>query len=194
MLRCGGCELVCGQQYGNLRALNRQWGTDFNSWDAVIPETTRANDAPLGWQFLILGRFQGLDECGVRARQPDGHGCDSLRRPNSSGGDNGRSDSGWGGYDYALLANASTSSSPIDLGGNVDIVRALNPQTRVITTSFGLEPQERIASGVSCFMAVGDSFSGACDKTISHDDGTLDARGRDAAPYFREIRSALARF
>src|SRR5690606_1066829 len=28
------------EEYGNLAALNRQWGTDFATWDDVVPMTT----------------------------------------------------------------------------------------------------------------------------------------------------------
>jgi len=99
---------------------------------------------------------------------------------------------GWGGYDYAYLANAVDLIEPYDLGGNVDIVHALNPQMRIITTSFGLEPKgaHRVWHEL-LHGSRGLILWEPPDKKFLRDDRTLDARGRDAEPYFHEIRSGI---
>ena len=99
---------------------------------------------------------------------------------------------GPGGYDYSLLSDAVDLIEPYDLGGNIDIIRSLNPKTVIVTTSFvGGEKQahriwRELIRGTRGLILWEDP-----DKKFLREDGSLDQRGREAAPYFDELRSGL---
>jgi hypothetical protein len=187
-----GMRIWLREQYGSLRALNREWGTDFASWDAVTPETTDQAMRRSDGNFSSWADFK--DWMNVAFARAIKMGTDAIHSADAGAlaAITGAQTPGWGGYDYALLANAIDLIEPYHLGGNVDIVRALNPQTRIITTSFGLEP----AGAHRVWRELLHGSRGLIlweppDKKFLRDDGTLDARGREAAPYFGEIRSGL---
>jgi hypothetical protein len=188
----GGMRIWLRQQYGSLRALNREWGTDFASWDVVTPETTDQAMRRSDGNFSSWADFK--DWMNVAFARAIRMGTDAIHSadPQALSAITGAQTPGWGGYDYSLLANAVDLIEPYDLGGNVDIVRSLNPQMRIITTSFGLEPSgaHRVWREL-LHGSRGLILWEPPDKKFLRDDGTLDARGRDAAPYFAEIRSGL---
>ena len=187
-----GMRIWLRQQYGDLRALNREWGTDFRNWDAVIPETTEQAMRRTDGNFSSWADFK--DWMNVAFARAIRMGTDAIHSadPKALAAITGAQTPGWGGYDYSLLANAVDLIEPYDLGGNVDILRSLNPTVRIIKTSFGFE-----AAGA--YRAWHELLHGSRglilweppDKKFLRDDGTLDARGRDAAPYFAEMRSGI---
>jgi hypothetical protein len=179
------------ERYGSLDALNREWGTDFKSWDTVIPETTNQAMLRTDGNFSRWADFK--DWMNVAFARAIRMGTDAIHSadPQALAAITGAQTPGWGGYDYAYLANAVDLIEPYDLGGNVDIVRSLNPQTRILTTSFGLEPGAHRVWRELLHGSRGLILWEPPDKRFLRDDGTLDARGRDAAPYFREIRNGI---
>jgi hypothetical protein len=187
-----GLRIWLREQYGSLRALNREWGTDFASWDAVTPETTDQAMRRSDGNFSSWADFKNwMNVAFARAIRM---GTDAIHSADAGAlaAITGAQTPGWGGYDYALLANAVDLIEPYDIGGNVDIVRSLNPQTKIITTSFGLEP----AGAHRVWRELLHGSRGLilwepADRKFLRDDGTLDARGRDAAPYFAEIRGGV---
>ena len=187
-----GMRIWLRQQYGSLGALNRQWGTNFASWDAVIPETTGQAMRRSDGNFSSWADFK--DWMNVAFARALRTGTDAVHSADSKAlsAITGAQTPGWGGYDYGYLANSVDLIEPYDLGGNVDIVHALNPQMRIITTSFGLEPKgaHRVWHEL-LHGSRGLILWEPPDKKFLRDDGTLDARGRDAAPYFHEIRSGI---
>jgi hypothetical protein len=188
----GAMRIWLRERYGSLGALNGEWGTDFRSWDTVFPETTEQAMRRSDGNFSSWADFK--DWMNVAFARAIKTGTDAVHSadPKALAAITGAQTPGWGGYDYAYLANAVDLIEPYDLGGNVDIVHALNPQMRIITTSFGLEPKgaHRVWHEL-LHGSRGLVLWEPPDKKFLRDDGTLDARGRDAASYFREIRSGI---
>jgi hypothetical protein len=70
------------EQYGSLEALNREWGSAFSAWDAVLPLTTEAarregRYAPWAdhrtYMEVSFARAYQTVRDGTRAGDPDGH-------------------------------------------------------------------------------------------------------------------------
>ena len=50
---------------------------------------------------------------------------------------------GWGGYDYSLLTKVLDAIEPYNIGGNVELIRSLNPKMVILTTASTQGPQEK---------------------------------------------------
>ena len=179
------------ERYRNLAALNEQWGSRFSDWDSVVPMTTaeamRRTDGNYSawadfkeWMDVEFARAIALGTEAI-------HGED----PGALSAIEGGQIQGWGGYDYSRLANAVDLMEIYDGGGNVEIVRSLNPELVVLKTSFDRGEVQaydlwrsllRGARGVIFWDPKGE---------IVGEDGRPGARGREAAPHLREIKSGL---
>jgi hypothetical protein len=172
-------------RYGTLDALNRQWGTSFGNWDAVVPETTneamrRTDSNYSSWadhkEWMDVSFADAL-RVGVEAI----HSVD----PTAHVGIAGAQMPGWGGYDYARLTNVLGFFEPYDIGNNIEIIRSLAPSTPVVTTSFASGPWEKhrvwyeLLHGNRGLIIWDDKreFAGA--------------RGQEAKPYYNEIRGGV---
>jgi len=180
------------ERYGSLVALNAQWGTDFADWNAVVPQTTDQAMRRTDGNFSSWADFK--DWMNVAFARAIRMGTDAVHSadPDALAAITGTQTPGWGGYDYTLLANAVDVIEPYDIGGNVDIVHALNPGLAIVTTSFRDGPAE--AHRVWRELLHGNRgliLWAPRDHDFVRDDGTPSARGREAAPYFGEIRAGL---
>lgn len=129
-------------QYPDLAALNRQWGTRFVDWDAVVPELTDAAVHRTDDNFSAWADFKAwMDVAFTRAVRA---GTDAVHRadPAALAGLEGGQTPGWGGYDYSLLALAVDVMEIYDFGNAADLARAFNPKLTILHTSFGTGPRE----------------------------------------------------
>ncbi len=98
---------------------------------------------------------------------------------------------GWGGYDYARLARSVDLIEVYDYDDNIELLRSLNPKLVLLTTSFLSGPPaayriwRQLLRGTRGLI-LWDQHNGFVGK-----DGNLGERGREAAPYFAEIRDGL---
>ena len=98
---------------------------------------------------------------------------------------------GWGGYDYSLLTKVLDAIEPYNIGGNVELIRSLNPKMVILTTASTQGPQEKhrvwreLLHG-SRGLILWDSKS-----DFLQPDGTPGPRGLDDEPYFKEIRGGV---
>jgi len=178
-------------RYGTLAALNRQWGTSFASWTAVMPMTTseamkRTDDNYSAWadfkEWMDIA-YAGAIKMGVDAvRSAD---------PDADAGIAGGQMPGWGGYDYYRLAHSLTSIEPYDIGNNIEMLRSFNPAVAVVTTAFAQGPWEKqrvwyeLLHG-SRGLIIWDDKHG-----FIAPDGKIGDRGREVAPYYNEIRGGI---
>ena len=178
------------ERYRSLAALNEQWGSSFDAWDAVMPMTTaeamkRTDGNYSAWadfkEWMDV-EFARAIERGTRAI----HAAD----PSAYSAIEGAQDPGWGGYDYTRLATAVDLMEPYDGGGNVEILRSLNPKLVLLRTSYesGAEIREIWRSLLR--GARGVVFWDPEHKIVS-EDGRAGDRGRKVAPHLREIKSGL---
>jgi hypothetical protein len=180
------------RQYGTLAALNREWETHFTSWDEVMPSTTPQAMQRTDGNFSAWADFKSWMDVSFARAIRAGTDAVHLADPRAHAAITGGQTPGPGGYDYSLLADAVDLIEPYDFGGNVDILHSLNPDMVILTTSFAGGDRERhrvwreLIHGTGGLILWEDP-----DKKFLHDDGTLDERGRQAAPYFAEIRGGL---
>ena len=178
-------------QYGTLAGLNAEWDSHFTRWNNVMPMTTREamvraddNFAPWAdfkaWMDVAFARTLRLGRDAVHAADPDAYAAIE-----------GGQIPGWGGYDYSRLAHAVDVMELYDGGANLEIVRSLNPNMVILTTSSGSGPEEahhvwRELLRGSRGTILWDPNGGFVGKN-----GAVGRRGREAASYLREIRSGL---
>jgi hypothetical protein len=124
-------------RYGTLSALNAQWGTHFRDWDRVVPMTTREAIARGNDNFSAWADFKAwMDVAFARALRV---GTDAVHAEDATAlaAIEGGQIPGWGGYDYSRLAHAVDLMEVYDGGGNLEILRSLNPKMVLLTTSAG---------------------------------------------------------
>jgi Beta-galactosidase len=179
------------QRYGTLAALNRQWGTQYSSWDLVTPETTGETFIRTDGNFSSWADHkEWMDVSYTRALQM---GADAVHSVDAKAfvGIAGAQMPGWGGYDYARLTAALNFFEPYDIGNNIEIIRSLAPKTPVVTTSFARGSWEKhrvwyeLLHGNRGLIIWDDKF-----EFVNHD-GTPGPRGIEAGPYFNEITKGI---
>jgi hypothetical protein len=179
------------QRYGTLTALNRQWGSDFAAWDRVMPDTTRqAMRREDGNYSAWADHKEWMDISYAGALKM---GADAVRSidPEAYTAIGGAQMPGWGGYDYSRIAESLTAIEPYDIGGNIEILRSLNPRMAVLTTSFARGSWEK--HRVWYELLHGNRGLVIWDE--KHEFVSADAqpgeRARETAPYYRELRDGL---
>jgi hypothetical protein len=179
------------ERYGTLAALNRQWGTSFDDWDLVTPETTneamkRTDDNFSSW----ADHKEWMDISYARALKM---GADAVRSvdPEAYVGIGGGQMPGWGGYDYYRISQALTAIEPYDIGNNIEILRSLNPKMAVVTTAFAHGRSEKHRVWYELLhgnrgLVLWDDKNEYITK-----DGSIPPRGQEASPYYNELRGGL---
>jgi hypothetical protein len=87
-------------RYGTLAALNREWGTKFDDWELVTPDTTRDAMKRADQNYSSWGDFkEWMDIAFAHALKV---GVDAIHSvdPHALVGIEGAQMPGWGGYDY----------------------------------------------------------------------------------------------
>jgi hypothetical protein len=179
------------ERYGSLAALNAQWDSRFPDWNAVTPMTTaeamRRTDGNYSawadfkeWMDVEFARAIALGTQAIHAADPGAYAAlEGAQIP------------GWGGYDYSRLANAIDLIEPYDGGGNVEILRSLNPKLVLLTTSAGSGAQEARHIWRALLRGGRGVIFWDPEHRIVGEDGRAGDRGRDVAPLLREIKSGL---
>ena len=180
------------ERYGTLPALNRQWGTAFDNWDRVIPETTRQAMARTDNNFSSWSDHKEWMDIAFSRALKMGVDAISSVDPNAYVGIAGAQMPGWGGYDYWRITQAVTALEPYDIGNNIEIIRSLNPTLPFITTSFARGDWERhriwyeLLHGARGHIIWDDKNDGFATK-----DAKPAERGLEVAGYYNEIRNGL---
>ncbi len=132
-------------EYGTLAAMNREWGTGFADWGAVVPLTT---DAALGLadgNFAAWADFRAwMDVAFARAIRA---GTDALHAadPAARAGIEGAQMPGTGGYDYTRLSGVVDVMEMTGGEPAFGIAHALNPALVLLTTTGTDSPAARHA-------------------------------------------------
>ncbi len=186
-----GMRIWLKERYGTLAALNQQWGTNFTAWDLVTPMTTNDAMKRTDDNFSSWADFkEWMDISYARALQM---GVDAVHSsdPEAYAAIEGTQIPGWGGYDYSRLSRILTAIEPYDSGANVEIIRSINPKMVVVTTSGqgGSWEKHRVWYELlhgNRGLILWDDKSEYVLK-----DGTVGPRGREAKPYYNEIRGGI---
>lgn len=131
------------KQYGSLKAINQQWGTNFEKLDDVVPFTTdemmkRGDDNLSPWAdhrtFMNLTFAEAVKESSDVVKSVDPEALASLVGCQMPGA--------FGGYDYWLLSQAMDAIEPYNIGNNREIWRSFAPNKPAVTTGFGARAME----------------------------------------------------
>ena len=173
-------------QYGTLDALNAEWDMQFSSWDAVTPIKTAEAVKMSGNNFAAWADGKEWMDVAFAHALAVGRDAVHAANPTALAGLEGGQKPGWGGYDYSKLSGVVDVMEP---GlANIQLVHALNPNLRLLTTSFRDGPVEmhRIWRGLL------DGARGIIiwdeKRQFVSDDGRLGDRGQRAAPHFQYLR------
>jgi hypothetical protein len=180
------------KQYGTLASLNREWGSDFSSWDLVTPMTTPEAMKQKDDNFASWADFkEWMDISFADALRM---GTDAVHEvdPAAYVGVGGGQMPGWGGYDYARITKALTAIEPYDIGANIEIIRSLNPQMPMLTTGFAGSDWEKHRVWYELLhgnrgLIIWDDKHEYVDKQ-----GQPGQRGQEAAGYYNELRDGVA--
>lgn len=182
------------QRYATLAALNREWGTRFSDWDAVMPMTTDAALAQPDENFAAWADFKEWMDVAfaraVRAGAAAVHAAD----PAALAGLEGGQVPGWGGYNYRHLASAVDVMEMGDDGDSVEIARSLAPGLITLMTSFPEASEQRQIKAIWHELLLGGRGVILWDENNAYvgDDGTPTPRGRALGALAAELRSGLA--
>ena len=179
------------ERYGTLAALNQQWGTNFTAWDLVTPMTTseamkRTDDNYSGWADFK----EWMDIAYTSAVKM---GVDAVRSadPDAYAGIAGGQMPGWGGYDYYRLAQSVTAIEPYDIGNNIEMLRSFNPRIAVVTTAFAHGPWEKQRVWYELLHGTRGLIIWDDKNELVTKDGAVGDRGREVAPYYKEITGGI---
>jgi Beta-galactosidase len=181
-------------QYGSLASLNAEWGTSYQDWNAVQPETTKQTMLRTDDNFAAWNDFKAwMDTSFVDALRS---GTDAIHRadPAAISGMEGVQVPGWGGYDYTKLAHAVDLMEIGDDGINLAIIRSINPRIIPLTTSFAASPAD--LRGI--WSNVLDGSRGLIlwdeDDSITRPDASPGPRAESYAPLFAALRGKIGRW
>ena len=174
-------------RYGSLARLNEEWGSAFPSWDEVVPMMTRDAIKRTDQNFAAWADFkEWMDVAFARALKS---GSDAVHAadPEALSAIEGAQIPGWGGYDYSRLAS-SVDAMELD---DVEMLRSFNPDAVMLTTSFRRGRAEAHRVWRELLRGTRGLILWDPKNQFVGKDGVVGDRGREAAPYFHEIRDGL---
>jgi hypothetical protein len=179
------------ERYGSLTALNQEWGTEFGRWEQVKPMTTQEAMQRSDQNFAAWADFkEWMDVAFARAIES---GTKAIHEadPEAVAAIEGAQVPGWGGYDYSRLATTVDAMELYDHGGNVEMVRALNPRLIMLLTSGGGGASEEHRVWREVLRGIRGLILWDENNEFVSDDGKVGKLGQEGTPYFVELRSGL---
>jgi len=175
--------------YADVPALNRQWGTAYENWDAVAPELTDAALRRTDGNFSAWEDFKAWSDAAFAGAVRMGTDAVHAADPAALAALEGGQVPGWGGYDYSLLAGAVDLMEVYDAGNAAELAQAFNPALIQLRTSFGGGPRETHAAWHSVLhhgrgIVVWDEAN-----DVLQDDGAPGPRGRELQSLVAELRA-----
>ncbi|HET8997408.1 MAG TPA: alpha-amylase family protein, partial [Acetobacteraceae bacterium] len=176
------------QQYGSLAALNAEWGSQFQSWDAVQPETTRQAMQRHDGNYAAWSDFKAwMDLSYARALRA---GTDAVHAadPQAVAGMEGVQVPGWGGFNYADLAHAVDLMEVSGFGNeSLPLLQSLNPRLIPLVTTGGSDPGSLRSIWYATLNGVRGLVLWDGSDSIVRPDGTLGPDGKAFAPAFAAL-------
>ena len=179
-------------RYGTLAALNREWGSGFASWSAVLPMTTDQALQQPDENFAAWADFkEWMDVAFARAVRG---GTDAIHAadPGARAALEGGQIPGWGGYDYSRLTSAVDLMEMYDYGNNIEIARSLDPRLVVLQTSSLADAKSIHAVWHELLLGGRGLILWDEDGAFVGDDGAPSERGRSLAALAAELRGGVA--
>lgn len=179
-------------RYGSLAALNREWGSRFAAWSAVVPMTTDQALARTDGNLAAWADFKEWMDVAfsraVRAGTNAVHAADPGARAALEGGQI----PGWGGYDYSRLTSAVDVMEMYDFGNNIEIARSLDPRLVVLQTSSVSDPKSIHAIWHGLLLGERGLILWDQNGAFVGDDGAASERGRTLGSLAAGLEDGLA--
>jgi hypothetical protein len=175
-------------QYESLDALNAEWGTRFEDWDDVVPDTTFAAMRRIDGNYASWSDFKEWMDVSFAAAVRAGAEAVHDAAPGALAAIEGAQRAGWGGYDYARLAPAVDVMEIYPDDTNLDIAEDLHPGLRALTTAFAADPPAIRAVWGAVLRGSRGLVLWDEDASIVRDDGTPAPRGLAMAPLLSALR------
>lgn len=174
--------------YGNLGALNAEWGTHFTDWNLVMPLTTNQAMQQPGDNFSQWADFKTWMDISYADALKMGtdaiHEVDPKAYVEIGGGQM----PGWGGYDYSRIVKSLTAIEPYDIGRSVDIVHSLDASMPILSTGFASGPWGEHQVWYELLHGERGLIIWDENHAYVQKDGEPGARGLEASKYYKEIR------
>jgi len=175
--------------YGNLGALNEEWGTHYTDWNLVMPLTTNQAMKQPGDNFSQWADFKEWMDISYADALKMGMDAVHEGDPHAYVGVGGGQQPGWGGYNYDLITKALNQIEPYDIGRNVDIIHSLNPKMVLLSTGFASGPWEEHRVWYELIHGERGLIIWDQDHAYVQKDGQPGPRGLAASKYYNEIRN-----
>jgi len=192
------------ERYGSLEALNREWETQFASWDEVEPMTTyqikrKEREALAAGQLENYAPWadhrEFMDLSFARALARLREFIHELDPTTPVGIEGTQMPSAWGGYDLWRLSQVIDWVEPYDIANSREIFRSFLPSDApVVSTVFGSD-MPRIRRKLWWLLLHGDRGCIIWDDEKSRciekakDGMPITERGRGLAKIFEELKS-----
>ncbi|WP_156782734.1 alpha-amylase family protein [Acidihalobacter yilgarnensis] len=179
------------RQYGTLAALNREWGTHYRFWRAIVPPTTTATMARTDGNYAAWSDFKAfMDVAFVRAIRA---GTDAIHRgaPWAQSAIEGAQMPGWGGYNYALLAPAVDVMELYDAGQNLALAQSFHPGIITLTTTHWSNPGALHQAWREFLRGTRGMILWDPDDRFVHPDGAIGTQAKRAEPFFRQMHTGI---
>lgn len=181
-------------RYGTLAALNREWGTDFPGWGNVIPSTTTLAMRRHDGNYASWSDFKAWMDVAFARSIMDGTRAVHAGAPWALSAIEGAQIPGWGGYNYSRLARSVDVMEMYDTGQNQAIARSFNPHLVILMTSSWSAPDSLHRAWQEFLRGTRGMVLWDPDNQLVRSDGSIGARGRVAAAFFREVNGRLGRW
>ena len=175
------------ERYGNLTALNQEWGSEFARWEEVKPMTTREAMQRSDQNFAAWADFkEWMDVAFARAIES---GTQAIHEadPEAVAAIEGAPIPGWGGYDYSRLSGSVDAME----GYGVEFARSFNAGLIMLTTSGGRGQSAEHQIWRETLRGARGLILWDEKNEFVGPDGGIGERGHESAPYFAELRGGL---
>jgi hypothetical protein len=180
-------------RYGSLGALNEEWGTAYSEWGAIQPETTRIAMRRTNDNFAPWNDFKAWMDVAFAAALR--FGTDAVHRadPHALSAIEGVQLPGWGGYDYARIADAVDVMEIYDNGEDLSLLRAINPSVVPLITSFAASDADIHGIWRAVLLGARGLILWDDDNSIVHGDASPGPRAGAYAKTFAALRGPIGR-
>ncbi len=177
------------QRYGTIGALNQAWHAEVPDWQALLPTSTDAaldGTGPIAGWLDFKAWMDGAYARAVRRGTEAVHAGDPAARAAIEGSQR----PGWGGYDYATLAQAVDVLEAGEPDPAFGLARSFNPAVILITT---VEPAKVDANRLWHSLLLGGRGTVLWDEDggVMRPDGTPGPGGAALAPVLADLRGPL---
>jgi len=180
------------QRYHTLTTLNREWGTRFPDWHAVMPMTTDTALKQPDENFAAWADFKEWMDIAFARSVRIGTEAVHAADPQARAALEGAQPPGWGGYNYTYLAGATDVIELSDKDDSAEIARAIAPNLIMLTTSSLADPKQIRSVWHELLLGGRGLILWDADNAFVRDDGASTERGRALGVLATEFRSGLA--